>query len=197
MTSVFFAKQETSMATAIAENRGCQTYKDYAALAEGSPCQLIGGNLIMTPSPMPSHQRVAKKLGFLLYRFVEKEENLGEVFLAPLDVYLDETEVYQPDIIFISKDRSNIIGEKKIEGPPDLVMEVLSPATAYYDLRYKKKMYAKHGVKEYWIVDPLERSIEVFENQSGVFVLSGRLENQGEIASRLLPNWKVRWEEVF
>jgi len=96
----------------------------------------------MSPSPVPYHQMVLRNIGFELFEFV-KERGLGEVLYVPIDVYLAETETYQPDIIFISKERLNIIGEKKIEGPPELVIEILSESTAYYDLRHKKRSTKK------------------------------------------------------
>src|SRR6266542_2906772 len=152
------------MATAALEKEKTKryTYEDYEKLPEGAPYQLIGGELVMTPSPVPYHQSVSRKIEFELIKFVE-EKKLGEVFDAPIDVYLSETETYQPDIIFISKDRLRIIGEKKIEAAPDLVIEILSPSTAYYDLKHKRRIYESSGVREYWIVDPMEKSVEVYE----------------------------------
>src|SRR3989338_8169235 len=123
------------MATMLLEkekNKKPYTYADYEKLPEGAPYQLIGGELIMTPSPVPYHQIISRNIGFELLK-VNEQKKLGEVIFAPMDVYLSETETYQPDIIFISKDRLNIIGEKKIEAAPDLVIEILSPGTAYYD----------------------------------------------------------------
>ncbi|GAB4417843.1 MAG: Uma2 family endonuclease [Thermodesulfovibrionales bacterium] len=185
------------MTTAALEQNRVYTYKDYCLLPEGAPYQLIGGELVMTPSPVPYHQRISKRLEFLLYDFVEKKRDMGEVFYSPIDVYLEETEVYQPDIIFVSKERLNIIGEKKIEGAPDIVIEILSPATAYYDLRHKKTVYAKHGVKEYWIVDPMEKSIEIFENRDHEFVLTDKATGKGNVKSKLLEGFEVEIEEIF
>ncbi|RMF85647.1 MAG: Uma2 family endonuclease [Nitrospinota bacterium] len=179
------------------EERSLYTYREYARLPEGAPYQLIGGKLVMTPSPSPYHQRVSKRLEFFLYDFVEKQHHLGEIFDAPIDVYFEETEVYQPDIIFISQERQNIIGEQKIEGAPDLIIEVLSPSTAYYDLKHKMRVYARHGVKEYWIVDPLERGIEVFENKNGEFFLFSQATNRGEVVSKLLTGFRVMVEDIF
>jgi Uma2 family endonuclease len=179
------------------EQKKAYTYKDYAALPEGSPYQLIGGELIMTPSPMPYHQRISKRIEFLLYEFVEKKRELGEVFDSPIDVYLNDTDVYQPDIIYISKDRFNIIGEKRIEGAPDMVIEILSPSTAYYDLKHKNNIYAKHGVKEYWIVDPMEKSIEVYENKENGFVLFDKATDKGEVKSKLLNGFAITVEKIF
>lgn len=172
------------------------TYADYEKLPEGAPYQLIGGELIMTPSPVPYHQIVSRNIGHELLKFV-RERNLGEILYAPIDVFLSDTETYQPDIIFISRERLNIIGEKKIESAPDLVIEILSPATAYYDLRHKKNVYEKSGVKEYWIVDPIEKSIEVYENREGRFELVSEVRGEGEISSRLLSGFVVSLKEVF
>ena len=87
----------------------------------------------MTPAPNIYHQRISKRLERELLKLEEK--GLGEVLYSPIDVYFSETETYQPDILFIAKERLNIIGEQRIEGAPDLIMEILSPSTAYYDLK--------------------------------------------------------------
>lgn len=79
----------------------------------------------MTPSPVPKHQRISRKIEFFLDRHVT-ENDLGEIFYAPCDVYLDDKNVVQPDILFIAKNRMGIIGEKNIQGAPDLVIEIIS-----------------------------------------------------------------------
>jgi len=183
------------MAIAIPEKKR-YTYEDYAKLPEGAPYQLIGGELIMTPAPTPYHQRISSKLGYFLCDFIFKR-NLGEVFNAPIDVYFEETETYQPDIIFISKERLDIIKETKIEGAPDLVIEILSPATAYYDLRKKFKIYEKHGVKEYWIVDPEEKSIEIYQNQEGKFKLIQMAKEKDTVNSSLFKDFELNLEKIF
>jgi Uma2 family endonuclease len=150
----------------------------------------------MTPSPAPYHQDILRNLGLALASFV-KDEGLGKVYLAPLDVYLTEKDTYQPDIIFISKERLNIIGESKIEGAPDLLVEILSPATAYYDLRTKKDAYEKSGVKEYWIVDPFQKSVEIFWNSGGHFELISAVKGEGEVRSRLIEAFHILLKEIF
>jgi len=142
------------------------TYEDYKSLPESETkrYELLGGELMMVPSPSTYHQRISRKLEFVLQAFVE-ERGLGEVFHAPLDVVLgegDEREVVQPDIFFISKERREIIAEEEVRGAPDLVIEITSPATAERDRHYKKTLYARHGVMEYRIVDPEARTVEVF-----------------------------------
>jgi len=140
------------MATSLIDKKK-YTYEDYLKTPEDKRYELIEGELLMTPSPITSHQRISRKIEFLIEKFVT-ENDLGEVFYAPYDVHLDDENVVQPDIMFISKGRSKIIGEKNLLGAPDLVVEILSESTAYRDLIQKKKLYAKFGVKEYWIVVP-------------------------------------------
>ncbi|MFZ3090373.1 MAG: Uma2 family endonuclease [Nitrospirota bacterium] len=129
------------------------TCEDYLLLPEDRRYEIIDGELFMTPSPKTMHQRLIVKLFRIIDDFVRKGE-LGEVFIAPYDVVLSKHDVVQPDIIFVSKERSGIITELNIQGSPDLVIEILSPSTKERDLVLKKKLYAAFGIKEYWIVDP-------------------------------------------
>ena len=114
-----------------------------------------------------------------------------------IDVYFEETETYQPDIIFISKDRLHIIERERIKGAPDLVIEILSPATAYYDLRKKFKIYEKHGVKEYWIVDPEDKSVIAYKSQQGKFSLIQELKGEGKISSGALKELEIELGDIF
>lgn len=172
------------------------TYDDYCRLPEQSPYQLIGGKLVMTPSPTPYHQMVSMKLELKMAGFVLDKE-LGIVLDAPIDVYLGEEETYQPDIIFISNERLAIIEETRINGAPDLVVEILSPNTGYYDLRSKYKVYEKKGVREYWIVDPQHKSVQVFCLRDGKFILDQEAEEQGTVTSRVIAGLAVQVESIF
>jgi len=177
--------------------KGIYTYEDYAKLPEGSPYQLIGGKLILTPAPSTYHQEISKRLEYLLYEYAELKQKSGKVFYAPIDVYFEDKETYQPDIIFISNDRVGIIKKEKIEGAPDLIIEILSPSTAYYDLVHKKDIYAKHGVKEYWIVDPIEKWVESYKNENSQFILLGRVQKDESISSTVLIDFKVKLNTIF
>lgn len=172
------------------------TVKDYEKLPEGAPYQLMGGNLVMVPSPTPNHQKISREVEFSLLQFV-RTHKLGVVFDAPIDVSLGETEVYQPDIIFISKERTNIIGEKQIQGAPDLVIEILSPSTAYYDMKRKKKVYEACGVKEYWLADPEEKTIEIYESQEGKFQLFCQGKSGEKVNSKLLEGFSLEVDSIF
>jgi Uma2 family endonuclease len=172
------------------------TYADYALLPEGAPYQLIGGKLVMTPAPTTYHQIISIRLELKFANFVN-EKNLGLVLDAPIDVYFGEKETYQPDIIFIAQDRFHVIEPARINGAPDMVVEILSPSTGYYDLKKKARTYARYGVKEYWIVDPEDKSIEVYKGQEEKFVLDQRVEEEGKIKSLILDGLEVEAKDIF
>jgi Uma2 family endonuclease len=136
------------------------TYKDYELLpADGRRYELHEGELSVTPAPSPTHQRILGKLNDLLRRHVE-DHGRGEVFLSPIDVVLDDTTVVQPDLVYLDPTRASRVSERGIEGPPTLVVEILSPSTAAIDRNRKLQLYARHGVTHYWIVDPGARTVE-------------------------------------
>ena len=125
------------------------------------------------------------------------ENNLGEVFYAPFDVYFDNENVVQPDILFISKERLNIIAEKNIQGAPDLVIEIISESTAYKDLIQKKKTLCKICVKEYWIVIPEEGSIEIYILKDNTYQLLKTYSKDDILESPLLKGLKIALKEIF
>ncbi|MDH7577634.1 MAG: Uma2 family endonuclease [Bacillota bacterium] len=182
--------------TGLGERETACTYEDYRRLPEGAPYQLIGGELVLTPAPGTYHQVVSMRLGVQMVNFVTAGQR-GITLFAPVDVYLGEHETYQPDLVFIARDRLEIIEPERINGAPDLVAEILSPSTAYYDLRKKYKVYEKSGVKEYWIVDPVEKSVQVFVLRDGRFVLDQEVGKDGVACSRLLDGFKVDVESIF
>jgi Uma2 family endonuclease len=172
------------------------TIEDYERLPEGAPYQLIGGELIMSPSPTPFHQGILQNLAFALNGFVEKN-TLGKVFVAPLDIQLTEQDVYQPDILFVRKERVHLIGRKKFNIIPDLVIEILSPSNAYYDFVPKKSKYAEHGVAEYWIVDPEAETIEIMVKDGESYRTESFTRKTGMIESPMLSGFSMKVEEVF
>lgn len=155
----------------------------FKSLPEGTLAQLIENNIVMSPSPLYRHQEVLNEINFQLLTFIKKKK-MGQVLVAPMDVYLDDENVYQPDILFISNENQHIIRENGLYGAPDLVIEILSPATAQYDLKEKKRIYERYGVKEYWIVDPATKSVQGYFLNNGIFEEMGK--SKGLIQSRLL-----------
>ncbi|MGQ9570431.1 MAG: Uma2 family endonuclease [Thermodesulfovibrionales bacterium] len=183
------------MASSVIEKKKF-TYEDYLKTPEDERYELIEGELLMTPSPVTKHQRISRNLAFSLVKFVT-ENDLGEVFYAPFDVYFDNENVVQPDILFISKDRLNIIGEKNIQGAPDLVIEIISENTAYRDLVQKKRLYSRFGVKEYWIVLPREESIEVYILKDNTYMLHKTCSKDDILDSPLLKELKIDLKGIF
>lgn len=174
------------------------TYEDYLKMTpEDGRYELIEGELLITPSPAWKHQRISRKIVYRLEEYVVKRE-LGEVFYAPLDVYLDNQNVVQPDILFIKKERLNIIGEKNVQGAPDLVVEILSESTAYRDTIHKKKIYARFGVKECWLVAPEDKLVEVYtlKNQ-GEYQLLKTYYDKDIIESETIGGLKIPLTEIF
>ena len=174
------------------------TYEDYCLMPEDRRYELIGGEFLMVLSPSVIHQRVAANLEAILRRYVIEKE-IGEVLYAPLDVLLSPQDVVQPDIMFISKTRSEIVTDINIQGAPDLVVEILSSSTAERDRTIKKKLYARHGVKELWLVNPGAQVVELYSLENGEEkqpLLFARSERRPFI-SPLFPGLSINLDEVF
>jgi Uma2 family endonuclease len=178
------------------KTRERKTYEDYAKLPDYPRYELIDGGFIMTPAPSLDHQGVSFELNTMLGLYLRKHK-IGRAFAAPTDVIFDKWNVCQPDFIFVSNERASILSSAGVLGAPDLAIELLSPSTGYYDLTKKKDLYERFGVKEYWIIDPLEHSIDIFANRNGTFelIFSGR--GNSEAMSEVLPGFTVEIEELF
>lgn len=172
------------------------TYEDYCKISDEKRYELIDGELLMTPSQITNHQRISRRLEFILEKFIT-ENKLGELFYAPYDVYFDNANVVQPDILFISKDRLHIIGEKNVQGAPDLVIEIISENSAYRDMVLKKKLYAKFGVKEYWIVIPEGEEIEIYTLKDNIYQLYKAYCKDGTLESSMLKGLKIGLMDIF
>jgi Uma2 family endonuclease len=157
----------------------------YKSLPEGTLAELIDNTIYMSPSPISKHQLILNEINFQLLQFLKKDAS-GIVFIAPYDVYLDETSnAVQPDIVVVLEDNRNIIDPNgHIHGVPDLLVEVLSPGNKDHDLIKKKDLYERFGVKEYWIIDPETKLALCFQLVSGKYVKAG--EEIGLIQSILL-----------
>ena len=173
------------------------TYEDYLQLPDdGKRYEIIEGELVMSPAPKLSHQALLRNLVKYLLSFIEENKS-GTLFFAPCDVVFSDLSIVQPDILFISNENRSIMKESNIQGTPDLIIEVTSPSTEDRDLGYKKRLYAKYGVREYWIVDPNREKIEVWNWESNRYVLSGFYEKSESAKSLLLSGFEVELEKVF
>ncbi len=174
------------------------TYDDLESIPqarEGDRHEIVDGELVVTPSPIPSHQFISSNIVFALSQHV-RTSNLGKVVHAPIDIRFTPDNVLIPDIIFIARDRRHVIGPRAVDAPPDLVIEILSPGTRRRDLTVKRDLYAQFGVREYWIVDPAARTVEVLERIGNGFKPVPLLDD-ATIQSRVLPELRLTLEMVF
>lgn len=155
----------------------------YQSLPEGTLAQLINNHIYMSPSPTDHHQRISISLSAQLFNYVNSN-NLGEVRAAPYDVHLNQSNVFQPDIVFIARENMHRIKANGLHGAPDLVIEILSPSTQRLDKRNKKNEYERNGLKEYWLIDPRDNSTK------GFFMVGNKFEplpaETGKITFKLL-----------
>ena len=170
---------------------------DYQGTPDGPPYfQVIEGDLVQTPSHLTVHQAIVGNIAITLLNFVEKHP-IGTVIIGPFDVYLGDINVYQPDVLFVSNRRRSIITERGIEGAPDLVVETLSPATAHYDKGFKRKVYARFGVRELWLVDPETRTIQVYLLEKNAEKPIATHGEKAVFESALLPGLKFKAAAIF
>jgi Uma2 family endonuclease len=181
----------------IAEKKKKYTVDDYMMLDEGAPFQLIGNELIMSPSPSLLHQLILGEFYDELKSFNKNQKLNGLVVLSPIDIFFDDDNVYQPDIVFISAEKKKQIIEGKFRGSPDLVIEILSPSNAYYDLRQKMAIYEKYGVNEYIIVDPIQENADLYALKEGSYYLHQKAEKTEALNSVLLPGLSFDISKLF
>ncbi len=176
---------------------GQWTYEDYRRLPEdGMTYEIIEGELHMAPAPIPMHQDSNSEMITALRNF-SKQNNAGKAFVAPIDVILPGiAEPVQPDVLFILKERLHIVKPTRIEGAPDLVVEVLSPSNASIDRGKKFRAYARAGVREYWLIDPLARTIEIFVLRAGEYHLLGNYAIGASARSEVLTGFEVQVAEI-
>ena len=172
------------------------TDDDYMMLEEGAPFQLINYDLIMSPSPNPFHQAIAARLIHIILTFLEANNN-NDYVASDVDVKFDDGNVFRPDIVFISETRKKEILTDRIIGAPDMVMEILSPSNAYYDLRHKKDLYEKFGVNEYIIIDPFAETAELYVLTNGVYILHQKVQKTESLQSILLPGLTFDLNKIF
>ena len=159
------------------------------------PTELSEGELIMSPAPAPHHQRVVARLFRVVDDFVSAQ-HLGQVYLAPIDVVLNQSRTVQPDLLFITRKNEEII-QDAIRGVPDLVMEVVSKGSWRRDRIDKKALYEQFGVKEYWIIDPEARTVELFSLVSGAYRLLKKASAGEVVRSKLLVGFRLAVDDIL
>jgi Uma2 family endonuclease len=124
------------------------------------------GDHYVTPSPATRHQRISRNLLYLIQSYLETHA-IGEVFCAPFDVLLSEWDIVVPDLIYLSNEHAHFLTAKNLQGPPDLVIEILSPSTQSRDQKLKRALYERVGSMVYWLVDPKRDVVEVYRRSAG------------------------------
>jgi Uma2 family endonuclease len=175
------------------------TYEDYLNFPDdGRRHELIDGEHFVTPAPLRRHQKLSGRLMFALEAWLRKHPT-GEVYAAPLDVILSDVDVVEPDILFVSNERAEVLG-KWVHGAPDLVVEILSPSTRRVDEITKRRLYERVGVREYWIVDGEIEAVKVYRRQDdGTFPRVADLsrEEGHSLETPLLPGFSLSLAELF
>ncbi|HMP82103.1 MAG TPA: Uma2 family endonuclease [Verrucomicrobiota bacterium] len=166
------------------------TYEDYLALNDDTVFEIINGKALMSPAPELFHQRWAGKLYQAILHHIEAHK-LGEIFFAPVDVVLDEKNIVQPDLVFVSTANSSLLERRGVMGAPDLVVEIILPTSLRRDRYDKRELYARFGVKEFWLADVANRSIEILSLLKGAYQLFSCATNEGKIQSAVLPGFEL------
>ena len=177
------------------------THDDFVLFPEdGTRHELIDGVHYVTASPNLGHQELLGRLPLAIGNFLVGRRHLGRVFLSPLDVVLSYYDVVEPDLLFVAGDQQDILTEANVQGPPALVVEILSPSTRRRDEGIKRKLFEEKGIREYWIVDPKGLAVSVFRrDDDGKFqrVMHLGVGQASVIATPLLPGFALSIDDLF
>jgi Uma2 family endonuclease len=174
------------------------TVHDYMQLPEtpGKKTELIEGDLFMSPAPNRLHQKILGRLFGSIWAYLQANP-IGEIYVSPFDVTLTDLNVFQPDLCYFSKSRYRSLTEHGADGAPDLAVEILSPGSAKHDLGVKKEIYARTGVEEFWSVDPVKRTITIFQLSENSTTPRATLVEGKTLTTPLLPGLKIKVRDVF
>jgi Uma2 family endonuclease len=173
------------------------TYRELVLMPDdGKRRELIDGDLFVTPAPATFHQTVSRRLQHVLMTELE-DKGLASVFNAPVDVVFDPTNVVEPDLVIVSAARQHLVTERAIEGVPDVVVEILSPSTSERDRHWKRQLYERFRVPEYWIVNPDLGQIEVNAFRGEVYGIRARYDRASTLECPLFPELAVELFKVF
>jgi Uma2 family endonuclease len=173
------------------------TYEQFRQLPDdGKRYGLIKGYVHFLPTPTLRHQTVLGNLSRSLGIYLRRDR-LGILLFAPLDVLLADHTALQPDLVFVSNARANILREEFVDGAPDLVVEILSTSTAAHDRATKLPIYAAAEVPEFWLIDPLAKTVEVLKLQGKKYLVDAILAGDQTLTSSLFPGWELPLSELF
>lgn len=172
-------------------------YSDLLVMPDdGRRYEIHGGALVVVPSPLPCHQIAVAELVMLLRDYGRRSG--GIALAAPLDIVLDEHDVVQPDVVFFRAARRHLVQPYAVtRAAPDIAVEVLSPSTAPFDRGRKMRMFARYGVCEYWIVDPVQLQVEVHVLDNGAYRRAQVATGDDTVRSVLFPDLSFATDAIF
>jgi Uma2 family endonuclease len=165
-------------------------------LEEGYFYELLNGIIVKKQVPSPQHQEASGNIHAAIHAFI-KTNQLGKCYTSPIDVFFDKYNNSQPDILFIRKNRQFIVTRDGIEGQPDLIVEIISPSSVRHDKVTKKALYLTFGVSEYWLVDPIYHTVEIYGLENNEYVLISSVIEFGEVESQVLEGFKIEITTIF
>ena len=159
--------------------------------------ELLDGDVVQKSSPNPYHQRASREITVAIHLHV-RQNKLGEVFYSPIDVVLDDYNVPQPDVVFLTTDQANLVTRDGIMGVPTMVAEIISPSSVIRDRKQKYAIYERFGVAEYWLVDVAHQEIEIYALENGQYSLfSAASVLEGTLQSNVLPDLRLDLKTLF
>ena len=177
------------------------TYDDFVLFPDdGKRHEMIDGEHYVTPSPNLRHQQLVGRLHVEIAVYLRAHPQAGQVFLSPLDVVLSHYDVVEPDLLFVAGDQTAIMTDKNVQGPPALVVEVLSKSSRKRDAQTKRRLFERTGVREYWLVDPELDAMQVFRpSPEGKLTRVAELsaEDADTLTTPRLPGCGIGLPELF
>jgi Uma2 family endonuclease len=175
------------------------TYDDFVLFPDdGKRHELIDGEHYVTPSPNMRHQQISMNLTLMIGGWLEAHPE-GRLFYAPFDVVFSKFDVVEPDVLYVSNERSNILTAPNVQGAPDLVIEIGSPSTRQRDETIKRRLYERSDVIEYWIVDPDIEVVRVYRRNGDSFARPTELSREAgdALTTSLLPGLELPLARIF
>jgi len=173
------------------------TYDDYLLLPDdGKRYEILEGELLMSPSPKHLHQKVLGRIFQLINEYVERQQ-LGELIIAPFDVVISPHNVVQPDLLFVSNQNIEKIKSTHFEGTPDLIIEILSSSSLQRDRIIKRKIYARFGLPEYWLVHPEKKYLQILRLQAGTLRQVAEFKANEVLTSPVFPGLEIELKQIF
>ena len=175
------------------------TYDDFVQFPDdGLRHEIIDGVHYVTASPNLRHQRLVGRLHAAFVLYLREHPEAGEAFLSPFDVVFTQFDVVEPDLLFVAADQQDILTEKHVRGAPAIVIEIFSPTTQTRDERIKYQLFAREGVREYWLVDPDGNRVAVCRRAAdGSFPRLVELGTTDTLTTPLLPGFAIVLEDLF